>query len=441
MKLIVRFFLLTPLTAYASAIDQLLHDPITIIFILVILSTLGFFMWRFDRFAVMHGPEILTTLGIFGCFLGIASALLGFDPDNVSRSVPGLLNGVKTAFWASVAGVFGALVVKLRQRFTKSPIPVSEGDQNASSLEDVVYVLTELKRSIAGSEDSSLIAQIKLMRQEQNDHGAAMRRSLDEFAEKVSELGSKALIEALERVIRDFNTQLNEQFGENFKQLNLAVEKLVIWQQQYKEELDKLQLSQQQSAADLRVAAASFTDLVRSAQAYTESAEKLKQLISVFEAQYALLLESQNALSKVLGDMKSAEPEFSKKLTDLTETFKSGTGAITAEIQKSIEKLSAETAILTNDFGKKTQAQMESFGELLKNTIPGIQKGINTQLEATNNELKKNFETLDKNLEAELQKALIGLGQQLASLSEKFVQDYTPLTERLREVVNMTRGV
>jgi hypothetical protein len=32
------------------------------------------------------------------------------------------------------------------------------------------------------------------------------------------------------------------------------------------------------------------------------------------------------------------------------------------------------------------------------------------------------------------------MGQQLASLSEKFVRDYTPLTDRLREIVNISKG-
>ena len=44
---------------------------------------------------------------------------------------------------------------------------------------------------------------------------------------------------------------------------------------------------------------------------------------------------------------------------------------------------------------------------------------------------------LDTGLQEELTKSLETLGRQLASLSEKFVADYTPLTERLREVVRI----
>jgi len=408
-----------PSIAMASGFAEILRDPLTLFFMAAILgSTFYLLVFRYDRFAAVHGPEILTTMGIFGCFVGIAIALLNFDPSDIRNSVPQLLNGVKTAFWASVCGVFGALAIKLRQRFGAEPIQSSDEPRNAS-LDDVVSSIGLLRKSIAGENDSSLISQIKLMRQEQNDSAANLRKSLDEFANKVSELGSKALIQALEGVIRDFNTQLNEQFGENFKQLNLAVEKLVVWQQQYKEELDKLQVIQRDGAISLKESSDSFRAVVEKASSYTESANRLQELLTAFNSQYAVMAQSQESLAKVLIDMRNVEPSFSAKLEDLTQTFKSSTVSLTDETKK----------------------QMQVFGEMLNKTVPEIQNKVNEQIASTNDQLKKNFDTLDKNLEAELEKALVGLGQQLASLSEKFVQDYTPLTERLREVVNMSKGV
>lgn len=406
--------------ANAKGFAEVFSDPITVFFIIAItIATLYFLVFKYDRYASIHGPEILTTMGIFGCFVGIALALLNFDPKDVTNSVPELLNGVKTAFWASVCGVFGALLIKMRQRFGAAPIQSSGDESKSASIEDVVSAIVLLRKSISGENDSSLISQIKLLRQEQNDHAINLRKSLDEFADKVSELGSKALIEALEKVIRDFNTQLNEQFGENFKQLNFAVEKLVIWQKQYKDELDNLQEVQKESSNNLKISADSFKTVVEKAESYTESAVKLEELLVGFKSQYAVMMQSQESLAKVLIDMKSVEPSFSAKLEDLTQTFKNSTTALADETKK----------------------QIQSIGELLNKTVPELQIKINEQIASTNEQLKKNFETLDKNLEAELEKSIVGLGQQLASLSEKFVQDYTPLTDRLREVVNMTKGV
>jgi hypothetical protein len=44
-------------------------------------------------------------------------------------------------------------------------------------------------------------------------------------------------------------------------------------------------------------------------------------------------------------------------------------------------------------------------------------------------------------LQSELTKALAQLGSQLASLSSQFVNDYGPLTQQLREVVQIARRV
>ena len=47
-----------------------------------------------------------------------------------------------------------------------------------------------------------------------------------EFSNYMLEENSKAFIEALNKTIRDFNINLVETFGSNFKQLNEAVAKL-----------------------------------------------------------------------------------------------------------------------------------------------------------------------------------------------------------------------
>ena len=54
---------------------------------------------------------------------------------------------------------------------------------------------------------------------------------------------------------------------------------------------------------------------------------------------------------------------------------------------------------------------------------------------------RQQIELLDAALADELTKSLNSLGRQLASLSEKFVSDYTPLTERLRDLVKVSKAV
>ena len=45
------------------------------------------------------------------------------------------------------------------------------------------------------------------------------------------------MLSALELVVKDFNNNLTEQFGNNFKQLNESVKNMIIWQENYKNQI------------------------------------------------------------------------------------------------------------------------------------------------------------------------------------------------------------
>lgn len=435
--MVSRFFVallvavLSPLAFAQGGFETVMKDGITVSFITVnVLLTLYFAWLRFNRFAVQHGPEVLTTVGILGCFVGIALALLHFDASKVSSSVPQLLEGVKTAFWASVSGVAGSLVIRGRHHFQKTPIPQSEGAPKSAGLDDVVLCIQTLQKSLSGNEEGSLLSQLKLMRQEQGDQLQALRKSFEAFAEKMAEDGSKALIDALREVISDFNAKISEQFGENFKQLNAAVEKLVRWQEQYKDELDKLQIVQKASADDLKKAADGVSLMVERAQGFTDTASSLEQLLRGLAQQYALIEESQRSLSVVLTEMKDVAPQFSRKLEELAESMRHG-----------VAKVQSDVADVVRNFGTQTQSSSAEMKQLLVDTLKKSQTEVNDQLMKGLDTVRQSVVSLDKGLQEELTKSLETLGRQLASLSEKFVADYGPLTDRLREVVRIAGQV
>ena len=58
-------------------------------------------------------PNILTSIGILGTFIGLTIALSQFDSDSseqIRRSINSLLGGMSSAFWTSVAGMFCSAV-------------------------------------------------------------------------------------------------------------------------------------------------------------------------------------------------------------------------------------------------------------------------------------------------------------------------------------------
>ncbi|MCH9270047.1 MULTISPECIES: membrane protein [Pantoea] len=416
-----------PCAANAGTMSAIFSDKITNCFLIInAILTFIFVYKRFDRFAVVHGPEVLTTVGILGCFVGIASSLLHFDASNVSESVPHLLEGVKTAFLASLSGVFGSLVIRVRHYFQKKPIQQSSGAPKAATLDDVVSATQELQRSLSGNAEGSLLSQLKLIRQEQSDELIALRKSFESFSEKMAKDSSETLIEALKGVIKDFNEKIGEQFGENFKHLNAGVEKLVVWQQQYKEELDRLQILQKSSADDLNNASAGLALFIDRASNFADTAEALEITLKGLAYQHGQIENSQASLTEVLLQMKGVTPQFSQKIDEMADSMSKGVAKVQNEINEIIKS-----------FGVQVQSTSSEMKQLLTETLRKSQSEFNESLKDSMDSVRQSVITLDKGLQEELTKSLESLGRQLASLSEKFVSDYTPLTERLREVVQI----
>ena len=200
-----------------------------ILFFFIILTSILAFSLLFSqsrKFATFqkNTPQLLVSIGILGTFLGIFISLIDFNVRNIEDSIEPLINGLKIAFVTSIVGMFYALFY----RVYKSILPTKIIEQGATA-EDLLLKLSEIRDSISGDQDSSLFTQIQKLRTDTSDNLKDLNKSFKEFAEKMAENNTKALIEAIEKVMKDFNTKINEQIGDNFKRLNEGVENLVVW--------------------------------------------------------------------------------------------------------------------------------------------------------------------------------------------------------------------
>lgn len=172
--------------------------------------------------------------------------------------MPDLIDGIKTAFWASAWGILCALTIKVRDIASDGRKKISEKVSTGATINDLASLLKAVQQALVGNDDSTLIGQIRLARQDNNDRIDKLSRateearqdsndrlealtsSLDEFGRTVAENNSKVLIDALKDVIREFNKRISEQFGENFKQLNQAVGQLLVWQERYRQQMAEM---------------------------------------------------------------------------------------------------------------------------------------------------------------------------------------------------------
>ncbi|MEY2775931.1 MAG: hypothetical protein RLY30_29 [Pseudomonadota bacterium] len=436
---------------------------IEIAFILAILGVTAYFHVRFDRFSVTHGPEVLTTMGILGCFTGITIALFSFNPNDIQSGVPMLLGGIRTAFWASLAGVFGALTLRFAQRFR--PIAeeanVEAGPEEAT-LGDVVAAVQGLKKNLS--------TELDLSRQDANQHASAFIQEFRAFSAHMVENNQKAIIEALKEVIRDFNDKLSEQFGENFKQLNQAVERLLTWQEQYRQELNLLQEKQQAATGHLGKAADTLGQIVQSAGAFERVAQALQEQIQFLQSNRELLVRQQQSMAQLLQRMSDVTPTFAEKTDAMLIQISTGLDKIgdhmatlsqemsdrmldshremrqlvmgTAQAgEQELAKVQAAMAQATENLGVQLQMVQQDFKKQMQDHLQASNEASKKALRESVDLLKEGVVTLDHTLQKELEAALQGLAGQLAALSNRFVEDYMPLTERLRDVVQMSKRI
>jgi len=228
----------------------------------------------------------------------------------------------------------------------------------------------------------------------------------------------------------------SEQFGENFKQLNQAVEKILVWQEQYRKQMDELAQEFHIAAAAIQESEKAIRRIAVESERIGANAEKLEPILTTMADIQKKLAADLEAFSRLRDKAVEAFPVIENRLNDLTTNFSNHVKQAVSISNESVEALT-----------KTVQSQ----GELLNSVVNDSRKAIETLAARTDDNIEriyqntsKRMETqltnLDQELSKELTKSLESLGSQLASLSSKFVEDYTPLTEKLRQVVQIARS-
>ncbi len=292
---------------------------------IVIISLIGVVLHiRWSRVSASLGPTLLTTLGIFFCFSGIAWGLLDFNPSDIKGSVPQLLRGIRTSFWASVFGIGWALTIKLRVLLLGSPPLARDGERPGATVDDLAELLGRLNRSIAGTDESTLLGQMKIMRTEANERLDRLNQSFEHYAERIVEANSKALIKALSEVITDFNANLHTEFGENFLALNAGVEKLVVWQKQYEQQLNVLIEQETKTRQSMTEASRRYADLVNKSTVFTTTAASLHDLLATNEARSQQLYSSLWSLAEVVSKVATSLSRLEVRMSEMTRQIDQG---------------------------------------------------------------------------------------------------------------------
>lgn len=452
-------------------------------FVVVFVVVAALLWWRRIPWNAWGAPFV--SIGLLGTFYGILVALLGFDVENVQGSVPRLIDGMKTAFATSVFGVTVSVITQLVYRL-QHPVQDLAAPTARDYLAEMrlqTSALEAIRAGIGGDSDSSLLVQIQKLRLDMQDS-----------MKKLSAQSTDAIIKALQKVIQDFNAGINDQLGDNFKQLNEAVGRLVGWMEKHQELVTNshAQLGQaikamegatwaiQESGRTLNQVSQDM-GTIRSQLAQTSHAidlmppaiEKVQKALAGLTGDAQQLANNVEALDRAVQTLSTGEkalttateqwtalakqvPEMNVSLQGMVVSVRSHAEAVTRQQHQLILALQDQIPELAQGLRKAQDELVDAMRQALTKEVRDLgedlqrsQTNLTGQLQrhllaaGTQNQqmIDKQIQVLDKALGDELSKALNSIAGKLASLSEKFVQDYQPLTEQLAKVVQLARDI
>ena len=326
-------------------------SPISQAFIAcILLLTIAFNVFYKPK-VVELGPTILTTIGIFGTFLGVALGLAHFDTTDVQASVPSLLAGLKTAFWASVFGVGAAVQIKLRELlFGDGARRLPEASGN-----DILNALVKIREALAGPDWSErLVWEINQLRQDNNERLDSLREAHDGSLRTLSQTASQAIVEQLTLVVKNFNKNVVEQFGGDFSKLGGAVSQLVAWQEQYRETLSQTVARVDQSAAALSMAAGNIKAVIAGLERFGAAGDRVAAMIGDIEA-------GEDRVRKAIESLAQLVEATHRHLPDLQEALRfsqAGLESMAAATGKSLQqnqKILADSLLQNAEAIRRTQ--------------------------------------------------------------------------------------
>lgn len=418
----------------------------------------------------------ILSLGILGTFLGIFLGLIGFDTSNIQESVPKLLDGLKIAFFTSIAGMGVAISLYIYQRFNPP-----RGRDDLSELEYIKEKVSKLdqldqlealnylemlkalhhQKSIDTTSKESLNELKKISKNIERFHSSIydllvasfeqILFSLKKATEEIAKGASTEIINALESVIKDFNQNLNEQFGDNFKELNEGMHNLIAWQNGYKSSIESTEKSLRlcvdsiSSSKDTLEFISSKNDEIMGVyrelsfiiNTYANQIKTLNGLLSEFAT---LGERSRGSLENIENMFNLSKERFSELLKEFFDSITDTKDRISKKIEeiylksyKSNEDLSQKLTLLFEESCKNLDALSQ---EISKSLTDMVQEFINHSTQSSNagvtiidtlsqevkNRITTTFEELNNNT-SEINKRLLALSEDFTKESSKKIEE------------------
>lgn len=309
---------------------------------------------RVNKYLLDMIPQIFTTIGILGTFLGIAVGLYFFDVKDMEGSIPILLGGLKTAFFASIAGIVCYFF------FSKWIARVQKQNEHGK-LSDEATILNKLVDSMNDFKGEML--RVMTSKDEANNQatiGNLLREICDE---------SKKQSAALQTFSTDLAVTITAGFEEIF---NNPKEGVVYELQGLRTEIESLGNKLNDPTTEMT------QNVVKDLEA------ALERMVAEFKTSVSGSAKAEmEGLAKLLGQAGETLVSFPATLQTMTDNLQENFRSL----QGTVEQIASQTISQSSAANEAMTARMEGASTQMHQLIQGLQAGQGELVEQHQNNL------------------------------------------------------
>lgn len=304
-------------------------------------------------------PSMFTTIGILGTFGGIAYGLWFFNPEDIEKSIPTLLKGLKTAFFASIFGIALSIIFSKRISYIKNKNEKGVLSDETNAINKLIESITELRNELTSTDDNGNTIK----------PGNVFRDLYKESAKQ-----SNAL--------QTFSSDLALTISAGFEQiLNNPTEGVVAELKLVKAEIESLGNKLKDPATDMT------QSIVKELQ------ESMGKMIEEFKTSMSGDTKNEmEHLAKLLGQAGGSLTDFPTKLQNMTDNLNDNFRGL----QDVVQQISQQTLSQSQDSTNAMKKQVEDMSEILRTKVGDLQSGQQSLL----TEQSKNLQVSENLLSA-----------------------------------------
>lgn len=376
----------------------------------IIFAAFGVCLWLVNKFkkedtlvknrrVVESFPTIVSTLGVLGTFLGITMGLVAFDSKDLDNSIPGLLDGLKTAFFTSLAGMLGSMILSslINRKQDEKDGGVSDINQAAGTICQAVQQMSELNKST--------IQQLAQQMKDQEADRKAFYRTMGDVMDSVKKSQTD-----ISETLASINTAQGSSAS--------ALDSLVILQRSQNSTLDGLVES-----SETMVSSIGNLEEANAAEA------KAIQGVQKSSAEIAEFTHHVPEILDVLSGMSGTQDEINAQMQKLKNLLDGEVDQIERSMDKTNELLERKFDEFTELLKK---SNTEALVEVMKKVTEEFQKQMNSLI---NKLIQENFDQLNQSVERlnqwqqENKEMISSLTRQYKEMSDNFEATSTSLTQ------------